>query len=122
MYLGRRMPLFFLLFGNLHSSKTISEDKTILPFLSLPTLTGPGDAGLTKVLSVTNFSQIRYLSRVSEHQFALSVPTVVRTPGGRIYCTEGSHTPCSKPLSSLVCLRKVLLRPRREDQREGVEG
>jgi len=36
MYLGREMPLLFLLFSNLHSSKTESEDdKTILPFLSV---------------------------------------------------------------------------------------
>lgn len=37
MYLGGKIPLFFLLFNNPYSSKTISEDDKTNPTFSLPT-------------------------------------------------------------------------------------
>jgi hypothetical protein len=40
MYLGREIPLFFLLFSNPHSSKTeLEDDKTSPPFLATGAIT-----------------------------------------------------------------------------------
>jgi len=57
MYLGREIPLFFLLFSNPHSSKTISDDKTHPTFF--PTVISSN----TEVSSSHGIITFRFLSR-----------------------------------------------------------